>query len=148
MVDRAAHDPNACARAWQALRMAHDRVAARLSKELAATCELALNEFDVLLYLRTRGAEPVRIGALLDAVPLSQPAISRLIARLPERGLISRSEAEHEGRAVHLCLSAPGRDLIERAIEVHARVVQETLTGHFTPAEQEALLAILSRIGH
>jgi DNA-binding MarR family transcriptional regulator len=136
-----------CALAWQMLRMAHDRVAHRLGAELAGACGLAINEFDVLLYLRSHAQEPVRIGALLDAVPLSQPALSRLVARLEARALLARSEAEGDARAVVVCLTDTGTALIDRALDIHARVVHETLTSKFSETERTALLRTLSQIG-
>jgi DNA-binding MarR family transcriptional regulator len=141
------HDPAACALAWQTLRMAHDRVAQRLGDELARECALTINEFDVLLYLRTHEDKAVHISALLVAVPLSQPALSRLVARLEARGLLTRTQAGDDGRAVDVCLTGAGTALIDRAMEIHAQAVHETLTGKFTEAEQAALLETLSRIG-
>jgi DNA-binding MarR family transcriptional regulator len=90
--------------------------------------------------------EQVRIGALLDAVPLSQPALSRLVARLEARGLLARSEAEGDGRAVVVCLTETGTALIDRALVIHARVVHETLTSKFSEAERTGLLRTLSQI--
>jgi len=127
--------------------MAHDRVAQRLSSELASACELAINEFDVLLYLRSHRREQVRIGALLDAVPLSQPALSRLVARLEARGLLARCEAEDDARAVVVCPTDIGTALIDRALVIHARVVHEALLGKFSETERAALLQTLSQIG-
>jgi DNA-binding MarR family transcriptional regulator len=147
MDDVVRHDAVSCARAWQTLRLAHDRVARRLGAALAGECGLAISEFDVLLYLHTHPTETVRLGALLDTVPLSQPALSRLVARLAERGLVERAGAAGDRRAVALRLTDAGAALIEQAIAVQARVVHETLTGRFTPAEQAALLKTLSQIG-
>src|SRR6185295_15622259 len=65
MNDPARHEISECALAWQTLRMAHDRVAQRLGSELAGACGLAINEFDVLLFLHSHPHEKVRIGALL-----------------------------------------------------------------------------------
>ena len=141
------HDGDACTLAWQTLRLAHDRVAARLGGRLAQECGLAINEFDVLLYLRSHAGGEVRAGALLDAVPLSQPALSRLVARLVARGLLARSPAADDGRATVVCLTEAGAALLERAIPIHAAAVHETLTGKFSPAEREALLRTLSEIG-
>jgi DNA-binding MarR family transcriptional regulator len=136
-----------CALAWQTLRMAYDRVAQRLGAELSTACGLAINEFDVLLYLRSHAHQQMRIGALLDAVPLSQPALSRLVARLEARGLLARSEAEDDARAVVICLTESGTALIDRALAIHARVVHETLLGKFSETERDALLKTLSQIG-
>ncbi len=143
--DRNAID--ACTLAWQTLRMAHDRVAQRLGAELARECGLAINEFDVLLYLRWHAEEGVRMGALLEAVPLSQPALSRLVARLEARGLLARGEAEGDGRAVVVRLTESGSALIDRAIVIHSRTVHETLINKFSETERTALLQTLSQIG-
>ena len=149
MSDAAQHQEaiSECALAWQTLRMAHDRVAQRLGAELSDACGLAINEFDVLLYLRSHAREEVRIGALLEAVPLSQPALSRLVARLEARGLLARSAAEDDARAVVVCLTETGTALIDRALVIHARVVHETLVGKFSETERTALLRTLSQIG-
>lgn len=147
MSEPQAHDFTVCARAWQTLRMAHDRVARRLADALAGQCGLAIHEFDVLLYLRLHAADQVRIGALLEAVPLSQPALSRLVARLETRGLVTRSEGAADGRAIIVCLTAAGTHLIDCAIDVHARTVNEALTSKFTDEEQALLLQTLRRIG-
>jgi DNA-binding MarR family transcriptional regulator len=145
--DPARHEISECALAWQTLRMAHDRVAQRLGAELSAACGLAINEFDVLLFLRSHADEQVRIGALLDAVALSQPALSRLVARLEARGLLARHEAEDDARAVVVCLTDTGIALIDRALVIHAQVVHEALTSKFSETERAALLQTLSQIG-
>jgi DNA-binding MarR family transcriptional regulator len=145
--DPTRHETSGCALAWQTLRMAHDRVAQRLGAELSTACGLAINEFDVLLFLRSHEQEQVRIGTLLDAVPLSQPALSRLVSRLEARGLLARREAEDDARAVVVCLTDTGTALIDRALSIHARVVDETLTGKFSELERTALLQTLSQIG-
>jgi DNA-binding MarR family transcriptional regulator len=141
------HDASACSRAWQTLRLAHDRVARRLEADLTRECALAINEFDVLLYLRTHPDEPTRVTALLEAVPLSQPALSRLVARLAERGLLQRAPAGDDRRATLICLTDAGTALTDRAIEVHAQAVDAALTSKFSDEEQAALLRILSQIG-
>ena len=138
---------DACTLAWQTLRMAHDRVAQRLGAELGRECGLAINEFDVLLYLRWHAQEEVRISALLAAVPLSQPALSRLVARLEARGLLARREAEDDARAVVVCLTETGTALIDRAIVIHAQAVHETLIDKFSETERTALLQTLNQIG-
>ena len=146
MSDATHHAISECALAWQTLRMVHDRVAQRLGAELSAECGLAINEFDVLLFLRAHAHEQVRIGALLDAVPLSQPALSRLVSRLEARGLLVRREAEDDARADVVCLTDTGTALIDHALVIHARVVHETLTSKFSESERTALLRTLNQI--
>ncbi len=127
--------------------MAHDRVTQRLGAELSRECALAIHEGDVSLYLRSHANEEVRIGVLPEAVSLSQPALSRLIARLAERGLLARFQAADDRHAPAFRLTETGTALIDCATEIHARAVHETLTGKFSDAEQAALLQTLSQIG-
>jgi DNA-binding MarR family transcriptional regulator len=138
---------SACIQAWQLLRLAHDRVEGRLSAELAHECGITIHEFDVLFHLRSHTGEEVRMSALLDAVPLSQPALSRLVARLTERGLLGRCGAETDGRAVIVSLTDIGAALIDRAVAIHARIVHDALTSKFSETEQAALLKTLRQIG-
>ena len=73
--------------AWEALLSAH----AALMKEFAAEDiwgDLSMREYDVL-YTLSKCPE-LRIGELNRHVLLSQPALSRLVDRLAERGLLER----------------------------------------------------------
>jgi DNA-binding MarR family transcriptional regulator len=110
-----------CARAWQALRLAHDRVERQLTTELGQQCGLAISDFDVLLYLQLHDGEEIRMHDLTDAVLLSQPALSRLVARLVERDLLERSTAADDGRAIIVCLTAQGREVAARAVSTPPR---------------------------
>ena len=146
MPDDDRHDAEICTRAWQTLRRAHDRVARRLTADLARECAVAINDLDVLLHLRAHADEGVRITEVRDAVPLSQPALSRLVARLVARGLVTRSEAADDGRAAVVGLTTAGGELLDRAVEVHARAIREALTARFSDEEQAMLLRALSQI--
>ena len=136
-----------CARAWQSLRQAHDRIARRLEAELARECQLGGNEVAALLYPRTHASETLRIGGLQEAVDLSQPALSRLVARLEGRGLLLRSAAESDHRAVILCLTDAGTALADRAIAIQARIVHEAFASALSEDERAALLRALVRLG-
>jgi DNA-binding MarR family transcriptional regulator len=70
-----------------------------------------------------------------------------LVARLEARGLLARSEADDDARAVVVCLTETGAALIDRALVIHAWVVHETLTSKFSEPERMALLRALSQIG-
>jgi DNA-binding MarR family transcriptional regulator len=146
MSDPERHDPISCARAWQTLRLAHNRVAQRLCEALNHECGLSLSEFDALVYLRMHEHEEVRLSALLEPVALSQPALSRLVARLEQRGLIARSGAEDDRRGIALSLTTEGSTVADRAMAVQAQAVHEALTSKLSEADQESLLNALNRI--
>lgn len=127
--------------------MAHDAVAVQLTAALRGKCNLAIHDFDVLLYLRLNESREIRMQDLSEAVPLSQPALSRLVARLAERNLLERRHADHDGRVTLIYLTLKGQALADQAIQVQVETVHRSLTGHLSEAEQAQLLGVLDRIG-
>jgi DNA-binding MarR family transcriptional regulator len=130
--------------AWEALLSAH----ASLMKEFAARDiwrELSMREYDVL-YTLSKCPEPQRMSELNRHVLLSQPALSRLVDRLAERGLVRREADPADGRGVRLSLTGAGRALQRQIGSRHARDVARAMTAELTPAELRQLQAICARL--
>jgi DNA-binding MarR family transcriptional regulator len=126
--------------AWEALLSAH----ARLMKQFAAEDiwqDLSMREYDVL-YTLSKCPEPVRIGELHGHVLLSQPALSRMVDRLVERGLVERRPDPTDGRGVRLWLTQAGRDIQHQIGRRHARFVVRALTAELSRDELRQLAAI------
>lgn len=139
-------DAYACARAWTALSSAHARVAERLTGALSRACGLSTNDFEVLLRLEQVPPPGLRLGDLSPAVRLTQPSLSRLIARLVQHGWLTRTGDPNDGRGVLVALTPAGQEVLHAAVPVHARTIRETLLDRLTPDEQDLLSAALSRI--
>ncbi|SHN74320.1 MarR family winged helix-turn-helix transcriptional regulator [Cryptosporangium aurantiacum] len=132
--------------AWEALLEAH----ARLMKQFAAEDVwqgLSMREYDVL-YTLSKCPGPQRIGELSRHVLLSQPALSRLVDRLVERGYVERCPDPADGRGVRLSLTMAGRDLQRRVGRAHARGVSRALRERLTPDELHQLETIGRKLGH
>jgi DNA-binding MarR family transcriptional regulator len=126
--------------AWEALLSAH----ARLMKQFAAEDiwqDLSMREYDVL-YTLSKCPEPLRIGELHRHVLLSQPALSRMVDRLVERGFVERCPDLADGRGVRLSLTAAGRDKQRQVGRRHARSVAHALTAELGPDELRQLATI------
>ncbi|GAA3390635.1 MarR family winged helix-turn-helix transcriptional regulator [Cryptosporangium minutisporangium] len=126
--------------AWEALLEAH----ARLMKQFAAEDVwqgLSMREYDVL-YTLSKCPAPLRIGELHRHVLLSQPALSRLVDRLVERGFVERCADPADGRGVRLSLTPAGRDLQRRIGRQHARGVSRALRSRLTADELHQLEAL------
>ena len=106
-------EPNLANDAWEALLTAHAAVMKQLAAEDTWT-DVSMREYDVL-YTLSKGTEPLRLSELNRHVLLSQPALSRLVERLAERGLVERHADPADGRGVRLSLTAAGR-ATQRAI--------------------------------
>jgi DNA-binding MarR family transcriptional regulator len=133
-----------CARAWVALRWIYEQVTEQLTAALARECGLTINEYDVLVHLRT--SAPLRLGDLNEVVSLSQPALSRLVMRLEQQALVRRFDADDDRRGVLIELTERGQALVEKAMPIHTECVQRCLTGRMSDAEQASLVAAFDRI--
>jgi DNA-binding MarR family transcriptional regulator len=130
--------------AWEALLSAH----AVLMKQFAAEdiwTDVSMREYDVL-YTLSKCPAPQRLGDLGRHVLLSQPALSRLVDRLAERGLVERCADPADGRGVRLSLTAAGRDLQRQVGRRHARSVARAMTAGLGPAELRQLEALCQKL--
>lgn len=119
--------------AWEALMFAH----ATMMKQFAAEDiwqDLTMREYDVL-YTLSKCREPISIGELHQHVLLSQPALSRMVDRLAERGLIQRSADPGDGRIVRLSLTGTGLDTQRQIGRQHARSVTHAVTSNLSTEE-------------
>jgi DNA-binding MarR family transcriptional regulator len=136
----------ACAQAWAALSAAHAKVAGLLASALAGSCGISVNEFEMLLRLDRAAGRRLRLGELNAAVPLTQPALSRAVTRLADRGWLERAGAPDDGRGVLILLTAAGEAALRAAVPVHARVIRAALLDRMSAAEQDMLAEVLRRV--
>ncbi|MGH3154630.1 MAG: MarR family winged helix-turn-helix transcriptional regulator [Streptosporangiaceae bacterium] len=130
--------------AWEALLSAH----AVLMKQFAAEdiwTDVSMREYDVL-YTLSKCDTPIRISELNRHVLLSQPALSRLVDRLAERGLVARRPDPADGRSVLLSLTAPGRATQRQVGRRHARSVARAMTAGLDPGELRQLEAVCLKL--
>ena len=138
--------PNLANDAWEALLSAH----AVLMKQFAAEdiwADVSMREYDVL-YTLSKCPEPQRISELNRHVLLSQPALSRLVDRLAERGLVERCADPADGRSVLLSLTEAGRVAQRQIGRQHARDVARAMTAGLDPAELRQLETICLKLAH
>ncbi len=130
--------------AWEALLSAH----ATLMKQFAAEDiwgDISMREYDVL-YTLSKCREPVRPSELNRHVLLSQPALSRLVDRLADRGLVQRHPDPADRRGVRLSLTPAGRVLQRQVGRKHARSVARAMVAGLTPGELRQLETICLKL--
>jgi DNA-binding MarR family transcriptional regulator len=112
--------------AWEALF----RAQATIGRELAegdVWGELVPREYGVL-YALSAAPDGLRITELLDDVLLTQPGMSRLIARLEARGLVERADDPDDRRACRVRLTEAGARVQREIGRAHGRHVAEAMT--------------------
>lgn len=139
-------DEHACAQAWAALTAAHALVTEQLSEALTRACGLSINEFQILLRVDRAPGPGARLGDLCDAVRLTQPSLSRAVARLERHGWLRRAGAPGDGRGVLITVTPAGRAVLAEGSAVHARTISELLLDRLTPDEQDLLARALTRV--
>ena len=104
----------------------------------AGTAGLQPTQLIVLAQLNECG--PLRIGALAERVPCSQPTATTVVAGLETAGLVSREADPSDGRAVRVGLTPAGSREILSAAHNEAEVLAARLVG-LGPQDRATVLA-------
>jgi DNA-binding MarR family transcriptional regulator len=130
--------------AWEALMSAHATLIKRfMAQDMWG--EASMREYDVL-YTLSKCPEPIRLSELNRHVLLSQPALSRLVDRLGDRGLVDRRPDPADRRGVRLSLTDAGRKLQQEIGARHARSVVRSMRAALTPVELAQLEALCLKL--
>jgi len=141
MADTRRHPAND---AWEALLTAHASLVRRFTEQ-DVWGEVTMKEYDVL-YTLSKCPAPIRLSELNRHVLLSQPALSRMVDRLVDRGLVSRATDPRDGRGVRLALTDAGLAGQRRIGRRHGRSVAEAMLGELTPAELRRLEELCAKL--
>jgi DNA-binding MarR family transcriptional regulator len=113
--------------AWEALFRVQRTFYGEFERSEEVWGSLTPREYGVLYALSTAPG-PLRISELCEDVLLSQPGMSRLIARLEDRGLIERVEDPTDARASRVRMSTEGVRTQRRVGAAHGRHVGKMMT--------------------
>jgi DNA-binding MarR family transcriptional regulator len=124
-------------------RQVRDAMWARMEGELAAS-GYDLN-FSQYITLKTLAHGPTGVGELARAAALHPGAMTRLLDKLAEQGLLEREAVPGDRRAVMIVLTDAGRtmwnDIAPSAQRVHDRAM-----ANLSDAERDELLRLLSQV--
>jgi DNA-binding MarR family transcriptional regulator len=89
--------------------------------------------------------EPVRMGDLAAALRVDASTATRTVARLADAGLVVRTEAKDDRRAVEIQATARGRRRQEQMVDAAVETLTEIL-GVFDRDELQALGDLMERL--
>lgn len=113
---------------WRELMTRHARVNAALERELQRQHRLSVTEFEALQRLAEHSDDGCRLQELVDDVHMSQSALSRLISRLEDEGLVDRKACVDDRRGIFACLTDAGRERLQAAAPTQRAVLAEHLS--------------------
>lgn len=88
--------------------------------------------------------KPLRISDLSHLMRVSSPTITQHINSLESLGLVDRTQAKEDKRAVNLSLTDQGKDILNK----HREVIDKSFTGlteYLGEGESEQLISLLAK---
>ncbi len=124
--------------------MKAQRALAAHAQRSFAQMKLGPSEFILLEALLHKG--PMLVSELGERMTLTSGATTTAVDRLEQRKLVTRSAAEHDGRATQVTLTRSGQALIEKAFAEHKKRMDAT-AGGLTVPERKVLMGLLKKLG-
>lgn len=113
---------------WRDLLSRYSAVAHELERELHAGFGLTMSEYEALDRLVEFNDCKARVQDLVGDMYLSQSALSRTIARLEKRGLVTRAICETDRRGIFVSATDDGRALRAAARPTYLDVLARHLS--------------------
>ena len=132
--------------AWRQLQLMHFQLAAKLSRELAGQTGLSYQDYLVLAVLRDRPDARMRAFELGNELGWEKSRVSHHVARMVERGLVTRERCLTDQRGAFVVLTDKGRKAIEAAAPLHVGNVRRHFVDVVTAAELRTMSAVARRV--
>jgi len=118
----------------------------RVGPRLERQCELAGQDFEVLVRLARTPGGRLRMSDLAGQTGLTPSGLTRAIDRLDRAGLVSRQVCSEDRRGAFASLTEAGDARMREALSVHSAQLFELLEGVLDPEEERALTASLRKL--
>jgi DNA-binding MarR family transcriptional regulator len=83
------------------------------------------------------------VSEIGDNMGVTNAAVSQMIERLVQQGLLDRTEDPKDRRSKNITLTSKGADLVRESVEAGQRWLEE-LTVAFSPEQQQAIASALA----
>jgi DNA-binding MarR family transcriptional regulator len=132
--------------AWLGFLRTHSLITKALDADLIAAYGFPLSAFEVLFCLGHVGERGLRMTELADLALLSQSRISRLVAELEQRQLLSRRPCDDDSRVVYATITETGRIWLGEAQELHFQGIEQRFFSDLSSTEIAELGRLWSRM--
>lgn len=117
-----------------------------MDQDMARAGQLPLSEYTTLMYLSEAPDRLLRMSELASVCNLSLSGMTRIVARLEERGLVRRVRCEADGRGANAVLTDAGLQRLKEAWPTHLASVRRHLLDHAQGEDLEAFNRVLRRM--
>jgi DNA-binding MarR family transcriptional regulator len=131
--------------AWRGVLEVQTAVLPALEAELRQHTGLTLSEFDVLYQLWRMPDKRRRMNDLARAVLVTPGGVTRIVARLEDRGFVQRLSTTGR-QAVVTALTARGERELHSAMDVHFDGVRRMFLQYLTDVDIDRMIDVWARV--
>jgi DNA-binding MarR family transcriptional regulator len=131
---------------WRTYLEVTQRLWEQLARELDDAGDLPLSEYEVLVRLSEAPQGRMRMSELADALSHSRSRLTHTVARMQERGLVTRQPSDDDGRGVLAAVTPAGLAALRDNADVHVTGVREHLFDQMDPEEVQVLGRVLAKV--
>ena len=132
--------------AWLRMLEAHTRLVVLMERDLRRDCGVPLAWYDVLIKVWLAPDHRIRMAELAEQVLLSRSWLTRRVVQLEDAGLVTRTEADDDGRGVVAEMTPAGLDMFARIEQSHARSIATHFSAHLSKDEAHVISTVFGRI--
>ena len=125
---------------------AHAKLTHILNEELEEAVGLPLLWYGVLLHVGRSPEEKRAMNELVNATAFTSGGVTRLVDRMERAGYVERCPCPTDRRVQYVALTDAGRQMLERATEVHLCGIQKHMIDLLEADEVAALDALLAKL--
>ena len=132
--------------AWVNLIYSYGRIAREANQHMRQAQNVGLEAYDLLLILEDADGQSMDMTSLGERLLVSLSGISRLVARLEEKRLVSVARSPSNHRTKLVTLTTQGFQERERAWKTYASVIQKEIGGRLSQEEADQLGFLLAKL--
>jgi DNA-binding MarR family transcriptional regulator len=131
---------------WKAYRDLYQGLAATLQGQLLRDADLSGSEYAVLVELSHAADGIVRARELCSALAWDRSRLSHLVARMEQRGLVTREECATDARGSMIHLTSAGRAAVDDAAPEHSEAIRRHFFDQLSNEEIATLATVFHRL--
>jgi DNA-binding MarR family transcriptional regulator len=131
---------------WGQVVNLHRALNARLHADIRAATGLDGTEFEFLLRLARFPGPRTHQSKVAARMGHTSAGTTKLVARLEEKGLITRTRDPEDGRAFQVAMTGEGERLLRIGLTAHIPRLSAELVQRLSPGQRKQLHTLLERI--
>jgi DNA-binding MarR family transcriptional regulator len=126
-------------RVWRALQSMQMRLEGELARQLAADAGLSYPDYMVLVALTDQPGGRLRLFELARTLGWEKSRLSHHVARMVDRGLVTKERCGSDRRGAFVVVSKRGRRELAAAAPGHVAAVRRLFVDRLTPSQLDAV---------